>query len=32
MIVVLSAVTRTCAARPSWATVIVSRVKPECLL
>ena len=32
MIVVLSALTRTCAARPSWSTVIVSRVNPECLL
>ena len=31
MIVVLSAVTRTCEARPSCATVIVSRVNPECL-
>ena len=27
-----SAVTRICRARPSWATVIVSRVNPECLL
>ena len=32
MIVVLSAVTRTWEARPSWSAVIVSRVKPECLL
>ena len=32
MIAVRSALTRTCAARPSWSTVIVSRVNPECLL
>ena len=32
MIVVLSAVTRTWDARPSWSTVIVSRLNPECLL
>ena len=30
MTVVRSAVTRTCAARPSWARVIVSIVEPEC--
>ena len=32
MMVVLSALTRTCEARPSCSTVIVSSENPECLL